>query len=106
MPLQLNTPFDPGDADQGASYTHIKIMDINISIRTGAIRVVAFRGSLDGGEFVRGPASEPIDFEITGGEYQAMVDALPANTTVTLYNQVAELLYDYMGPLGYDGVIV
>lgn len=108
MPLQLTTPLDMGAVDD--DYTHVKIMQFGHDSLEGSIEMTLLHGTMSGNDFVRGkkiPNTTQKTFRVTGQDYIDLVSELPANTTETLYDQVAEKLYQWLIDNGhYAGTIV
>lgn len=52
--ILLTTPFDPGDVDPGALYTHVQIADMAKNPTAQYLRVKWIYGTVDGGSFVPG----------------------------------------------------
>lgn len=108
MPIQLTTALDMGAVDD--DYTHVKIMEFTHDALESAILLTVQHGTLSGQTFVRGkkiPNTTQKTFKVTGQDYTDLVAELPANTTETLYAQVAKALYQWLIDNGhYAGTIV
>ena len=108
MPIQLNTPFDPGDMDPGKSYTHVEVDQIEFIRDRKRISFSVNRGYLVGGEFVRGTASRRANYLIQdeggGSEYTDFMGTTPSGT---LEQTVALGLYTWLLAKGiYAGAII
>lgn len=129
MPLQLTTPYDPGDADDKI-YTHVKISEMLHYAESKAIRLTLTRGYLDTeGNYTIGKYFPPIPpvvirdhttveedpntgetISVPCPDYSLMVSSQVVSDHIGeyVYNLVADKLYQYLidNIEGFDGVII
>lgn len=108
MPIQLNTPFDPGDMDPGKSYTHVEVDQIEFSRDRKRVNFAVNRGYLVGGQFVRGAASRRATYLIQDEEGSSeYTDFMATAASGTLEQTVAAGLYTWLLTKGiFEGAVI
>lgn len=95
MPLQLTTPIDTGDIDNGKTYTQVKITSYRVDILAHALYLYYEFGNTTDGEWEKGMALSTKEVVIRDQEFLALV-ATPVVVGGTIYSTVSEALYDYL----------
>ena len=110
MPLKLDTPFNPGDIDPGASYSHLQIVSMEWSL-AGQITITYLFGVIASGTFVPGKVDQRSitirdhpKMSPPGTDYTTMLTALPA-AGETIYQGVGRELYTFVINQGFAGTI-
>lgn len=117
--LQLTTPYNPGDADPGASYTHVKITSMRVVFdedeEPPGILLTAHRGTFESSVWARGAAALAQTFkvadhpEITDTEGEVVTAADPQYTTMiaalVAAGDVGERKYDVIAKELYQWLI-
>ncbi len=55
--INLNTAYDPGSLDSGASYTHVEITNVSFNVEHQAINLSLMYGTAPSGNFLQGKSS-------------------------------------------------
>lgn len=104
MPILLDTPWNPGDADPGQTYPRAKITKFSIEpdriisgSMSGSIVVdIQYGDNLSGssGSWSRGDASPGYGWMITGSDYDALVSVTGSSDSI--YNDAKASLYNWL----------
>lgn len=106
MPLLLTTPFEPGDLDPGAHYTHLKVEWFAMLVPDLKLELVTTYGTQAGAVYTKGVASPNKKYDIAGPDFFTMVQKLPHDGE-TIYNAAARELYEWLIAKGHAaGTIV
>jgi len=100
MPLNLDTPLDPGDMDSGV-YDHVKITDQRHSTRRNHFMLMLEYGTIVDGAWVTGKSSPtsdelPSNVIIDGEDYVTMVSTAEALPGELLYSAVKRGFYEFL----------
>jgi hypothetical protein len=110
MPIELTTPFNPGDADEGKSYTHVKIVkfsaDLSNNLLTATVRYGYFNEEVwVDGVHIRGATL--LGFTIEGADFVDIVSKMTSAAGVLIYDEVARELNQHLLDKGYfQGTVV
>lgn len=95
--IQLTTAFDMGDLD--ADYTHVKVVQFALQTEQKNIQFTTRLGKMVDSAFVPGEhitnATQKSYF-VGGAEYDALVASLTSDADVSIYNEVARTLYQWL----------
>jgi hypothetical protein len=104
MPIQLTTPFNPGDFDT-VQYSKLKIMTFTVMLRESWMELIVEYGNIVDNVWVPGKKTVPAIL-ITGSDYTALIQDTP-NEGETVYEAVQRCLYQYILDKGIaSGTIV
>ncbi len=108
--IQLTTPFSLGDVDS-TPLTHVRIVSFNIDLDAKMIYFRAMRGSLESSEFVKAAYvvrnGTSLEYRVAGDDYDALCAKLTSATDVSIYDEVARELYQWLIDNGhFQGTIV
>lgn len=106
MPIQLTTPFNPGDLDPGKTYPIVKILDHTVDSRGGLITIHTAYGYLVDGVWQQGIMSRVETTQISGQDYLDMGAEVPDGIK-SRHDDTADALYQYLLDKGvYTGTVV
>jgi len=101
MPILLDTPWSPGDADPGNSYPRIKITKFSIEpdriisgSMSGSIVIQYEYGDEISGSWTRGLAAPGLGIMVTGSDYDYLV-ALTGSSE-SIYETAKISLYQWL----------
>lgn len=106
MPIQLTTPYDPGDADPGVTYPRVIIFELVAHPTISEIELSCHYGTGTSTAWVDGVA-DPVVVHIRGTDYTTIIQALPLSGSERLYDGVSRVHYQYLLDNGhFSGTIV
>lgn len=111
MPILLTSPFNPGDVDPGASYSHVQIVGMRWFL-SGSIEITIARGRIVAGVFVEGRVPRETIIVANnsrsippGTDYTGLLTGTP-NPGETTYQAVGRGLYGHLIAKGiYPGTV-
>jgi len=92
MPLNLTTPYDPGENDT-QDYTHFRVDRLAHKASRKRIEVMGTFGTMGDSGFVPGEGALARNFSWGGADYLAMVSEPPVGSE-TAYQAVRRIVYE------------